>query len=126
MRAWLLFVCVAVGCATAELPTDEDAATPNDATSNDVATQDAKTTNDAKAGDATTTNDGGIEAATEAACVTDGSVQFSANGTTQTGTAQTWQVPSGVCNVTIDARGAQGGGATGGKGAEMRGVAHSR
>ena len=54
-------------------------------------------------------------------------VQFIATGTGQTGSMQTWTVPSGVTSITIEVFGAQGGTPTnyptsGGKGARMKGT----
>lgn len=55
-------------------------------------------------------------------CVTGGSVTYNANGTGRTGSIQTFTVPTGVCSITIDAYGAQGGSTDGGRGARMRGT----
>jgi hypothetical protein len=118
----LLLCLVAVAaCATGELlPPDagqpSDGAIPDtmspskDGTVEDHATEDG-TTSDAPPD----VFDAGVP------CTTDGSVTFNSNGTAQTGTVQTWTVPSGVCQFTIDALGAQGGSSKGGLGAEMKG-----
>ncbi len=105
-------------CATATVLPGEDAGTdgapppPSDASKSDVAVE---------AGAKDGGSDAAIEAAVEASCVSDGSVQFTASGTGQTGTVQTWTVPNGVCKFTVDAFGAQGGSTKGGLGAEIRG-----
>lgn len=54
---------------------------------------------------------------------THGTTTFTANGSANTGSVQTWTVPSSACTVTIEAWGAQGGNTTqaGGKGARMKG-----
>jgi len=46
---------------------------------------------------------------------------FSNSGTGRFGAVQTWTVPAGICNVRIQASGAQGGGANGGLGATVIG-----
>lgn len=65
------------------------------------------------------------KAATAISCVTGGTMSFVANGTPPNGTLQMFTVPAGVCLVTIEAGGAEGGetsvvGAT--RGARMKGT----
>ena len=54
-------------------------------------------------------------------CASGGTEVFNASGSGATGTLQTWVVPPGVCSVTIEAFGAEGGTDGDTRGARMRG-----
>ena len=119
----------ATACATSQAVLFDGGATsdsgPSDSGGGGDSGKDGSTGSDATS-DVGSSGDGGLDAfidvAPDVGCTTaDAGLTFSANGTVATGTVQTWTVPSGVCKITVDAYGAQGGGATAGKGARMKG-----
>jgi hypothetical protein len=127
MRSYVLAaVILSAACATATVPFEDDGGTPPADTGTNNG--DGSSSKDGSSGMDGTADEGGGDGAMMAdagppdtGCVSDGGMTFTASGMLQNGSVQMWTVPQGVCKITIDAFGAQGGGTLGGKGAEMKG-----